>query len=258
MKNLLLLAIPLLALSCHRQVPSDEGQWIQLFNHEDLDDWQVKFNHYELGTNLNNTFRVEDGLLTVAYDKWDSLSDEFGHLFYNTPFSRYLLRVEYRFTGDQVPGGPDWAFRNNGVMLFCQSPESMARDQEFPVSVEGQLLGGEGNRTTGNVCTPGTNIHIADTLVEQHCTPSTSGFYPGDQWVTIEFHVYGDEAVYHLIDGDTVMAWSKPEIGGGMIPEGYPLAPGTALTGGYIAIQAESAPTQFRKIELLELPDDSR
>ena len=258
MKNFLLLFIPLLALSCHRQAPAGNELWIRLFNHENLDDWQVKFNHYDLGVNLNNTFRVEDGLLTVDYDGWDSIDDEFGHLFYKTPFSSYILRVEYRFFGEQVPGGPSWAFRNNGVMLFCQSPETMGKDQAFPVSVEGQLLGGEGDRTTGNVCTPGTNIYIGDSLVEEHCTPSTSETYPGDQWVTIEFHVYGDKAVYHIIDGDTVMAWSRPEIGGGMLPEGYPLTPGTILTGGYIALQAESAPTQFRKVELLELTEGDR
>ena len=258
MRVLPLVLILLLAISCKKKPQTEESQWIQLFNGKDLVDWQPKFNHYELGHNLNNTFRVEDGLMTVSYDEWDSISDEFGHIFYRDMFSHYILRVEYRFTGEQVPGGPGWAFRNNGAMLHCQSPESMLVDQDFPVSIEGQLLGGEGERTTGNLCTPGMNVYIADTLVEQHCINSTSRLYPGDQWVTIEFHVYGDEAIYHIMEGDTVMAYSKPQVGGNGVPEGYHLMPGTLVGEGYISFQAESHPTQFRKIELLDLSDEYR
>lgn len=254
MRNSILLMALILLSSCQQKDRSRQnGEWIQLFNGRDLADWTIKFAGYELNNNLHNTFRVEDGLLKVCYDEWDSINGEFGHIFYKDKFSRYILRVEYRFVGEQVAGGQEWAFRNNGAMLHCQSPESMLIDQGFPVSIEGQLLGGEGNRTTGNLCTPGLNVYIADTLVEEHCISSTSGYYPGDQWVTIEFHVFGDEAIYHIIEGDTVMAYSRPHVGGGGIPEGYPLPPGTPVSEGYIAFQAESHPTEFRKIELMDL-----
>jgi len=258
MKTYPLVFILLIALSCKQQPKSEESEWIQLFNGKDLVDWTPKFNHYQSGHNLNNTFRVEDGLMTVSYDEWDSISDEFGHIFYKDKFSHYILRVEYRFIGEQVPGGPGWAFRNNGAMLHCQSPESMMVDQAFPVSIEGQLLGGEWERTTGNLCTPGTNVYIADTLVEQHCISSTSELYPGDQWVTIEFHVFGDEAIYHIIEGDTVMSYSKAQVGGGNAPDEYHLPEGTPVSDGYISFQAESHPTQFRKIELLDLSAEYR
>ncbi len=117
-----------------------------------------------------------------------SSSGKFGHLFYKTPFSHYRLRIEYRFVGDQCPGGPSWAFRNSGVMIHGQPPESMRKDQEFPVSIEVQFLGGNGRdkRPTANVCTPGTNIVMGGKLITQHCTDSKAKTYHGDQWVTVE------------------------------------------------------------------------
>jgi hypothetical protein len=129
-----------------------EENWIQLWNGKDLNDWQIKFRGYELGYNLNNTFRVEDGLLRVRYDDWEGWDNQFGHIFYNGEFSHYRLRVEYRFVDEQVKGGPGWAFRNNGLMLHGQSAESMELDQDFPVSIEVQLLGGNGTdeRSTMN------------------------------------------------------------------------------------------------------------
>ena len=140
-------------------------------------------------------------------------------------------------------------------MFHCQSPESILRDQDFPVSIEAQLLGGDGaaERPTMNVCTPGTNIVIDTTLVTQHCTNSRSKTFHGDVWVTAELVVYGDSIIHHIVNGDTVLTYSKPQIGGGNKPEGYPVPDGTLLRAGYISLQAESHPTEFRKVELLDL-----
>lgn len=142
--------------------PADKDGWIQLFNGKDLDGWHAKIAGYDLDDNYGDTFRVEDGVLKVAYDKdkYEKFNGRFGHLIYGTPFSHYLLHVEYRFVGEQMAGGAGWAWRNSGIMVHGQSPESMQKDQDFPVSVEVQLLGGkdQGKRPTANVCTPGTNI----------------------------------------------------------------------------------------------------
>lgn len=237
--------------------PSVENeQWIQLFNGTDLDDWTIKMTGYPINENYLNTFRVEDGLLKVRYDNYETFDGEFGHIYYNTPFSHYKLRVEYKVVGEQVEGGPEWAFRNNGVMFHCQSPESLLLDQQFPVSVEAQLLGAweDGSeRTTGNVCTPGTNIVINGELITQHCVNSTSKTYPANEWVNFELVVYGDSIIHHIVNGDTVLTYSGPQIGGGNGPEGYPVPDGTPVTSGYIALQAESHPFDFRKVELLDL-----
>ena len=123
---------------------SRDGKWVPLFNGQNLDGWTPKIKGFELGDNFGNTFRVEDGVLKVCYDKYTSFDNRFGHLFYKDKFSHYVLRVEYRFVGEQVPGGPGWALRNSSVMIHGQSAESMGKDQSFPVSIEVQLLGGLG------------------------------------------------------------------------------------------------------------------
>jgi hypothetical protein len=232
-----------------------EQEWIQLFNGKDLTGWDIKISGYDLNNNYNNTFRVEDGLLKVCYDEYTEFNGEYGHIFYKDIFSHYILRVEYRFVGEQVPGGEDWAYKNSGVMFHSQSAESMGVDQDFPVCVEAQFLGGsmEGERSTANVCTPGTHIYIDDTLVTDHCINSTSKTYRGEEWVTVELHVYGDSIIHHVIKGDTVLTYTRPIIGGYSLPEGYPLPEGTPVKEGYIALQAESHPVQFRKVELLNL-----
>lgn len=94
-----------------------QSKWRQLFNGKDLTGWKVKITGYELGDNFGNTFRVEDGVLKVGYDKYENFGEKFGHLFFEQPFSNYILRAEYRFVGKQVPGGPGWAVRNSGLML---------------------------------------------------------------------------------------------------------------------------------------------
>jgi hypothetical protein len=238
----------------------DHRDWVQIFNGKDLDDWDIKFAHHPLNENFNNTFRVENGLLEVRYDNWTGFKGEFGHIFYKKPFSYYLVAVEYRFVGEQVTGagpGNAWAIRNNGIMVASQSAESMGLDQDFPISLEVQLLGGlgKGPRTTGNLCTPGTNVVMEGKLVTRHCTNSTSKTYDGDQWVRVEALVLGDSIVKHIVEGDTVMVYEKPQMGGGSANNTKPgvMQPGTLISSGYITLQAETAPIDFRKVEVLDL-----
>ena len=232
--------------------------WVPLFNGRDLDGWTPKFTKSDLGVNLHDTFRVENGLLRVRYDKWTAFNGEFGHLFYKTPFSYYRLVAEYRFVDQQLTGGPGWAQRNNGLMLHAPDPKTMLRDQDFPISIEVQLLGGLGDgkpRTTANLCTPGTHVVMKGELFTPHCVNSTSQTYDGDQWVRVEVEVHGDERIRHIVDGRVVLEYGKPQIGGGSVSPVDPAVKvdGTPLTGGHIAIQAETGPTDFRKIELLNL-----
>ncbi|MDR1861165.1 MAG: DUF1080 domain-containing protein [Bacteroidales bacterium] len=252
-KRLICIALAMLTGACAEKHES----WIQLFNGKDLNDWTPKFAKHPVGENYNNTFRVEDGILKVSYDDWDEFDGEYGHLFYKTPYSHYRLRVEYRFVGEQVKGGAGWAFRNNGLMLHGQTPETMELNQAFPTSVEVQLLGGTGTgkRPTMNVCTPGTNIVLNGELQLDHCFSSTSKTHYGDEWVTAEVEVHGDSIIKHIIDGEVVMQYSQPQLDE-RDPSYATLLPANGdklLRSGTISIQAESAPTEFRKIELLDL-----
>ncbi|SFW13823.1 protein of unknown function [Sinomicrobium oceani] len=232
-------------------------EWISLFNGKDLDDWKIKISKHELGDNYANTFRVEDGLLKVSYDGYEDFDQQYGHIFYDKPFSEYLLRVEYRFTGEQAPGGEGWAWRNSGAMLHGQSPESMGKDQDFPISIEAQILGGDGSnsRPTGNLCTPGTHVVIADTLYTDHCLNSSSKTYHGDQWVRMDMLVLGDSIIHHIVEKDTVLTYYKPQFGGGSVSNFDPAVKkdGELLSEGYISLQSESHPIEFRKVDLLDL-----
>ncbi len=236
---------------------ADRREWIQLFNGRDLDGWVPKIKGYALGENYADTFRVEGGVLKAAYDKYTTFDERFGHLFYKQKFSHYILAAEYRFVGEQAAGGPEWAIRNNGLMLHSQAPETMGKDQDFPISIEAQLLGGaaSGERPTMNVCTPGTEIFQNGVMVKGHCKNSTSATYRGDQWVRVEVEVLGSEHIRHIIDGRTVLEYDSPQIGGGNVINFNPAVKidGKPLSEGYIAIQGESHPTEFRKIELLNL-----
>lgn len=246
--------------ACQNQSSKKEKGWIQLFNGKDLDGWDIKFAGNELNDNYKNTFRVEDGLLKVCYNEYENFDNKFGHLFYKTNYSHYKMRVEYRFVGEQCPGGPGWAFRNNGIMIHGQKAETMELNQDFPTSIEVQLLGGNGmdERSTLNLCTPGTNVVIDGILRQEHCMSSSSKTYHGDQWVIAELEVYGDSLIRHIVDGQVVMEYSQPQLDERdasfqklLPPDGNKL-----LKGGSISIQAESHPTEFRKIELLNLGDD--
>ncbi len=234
----------------------DTGKWIPIFNGKNLDGWTPKIRGYELGENFGNTFRVEDGVLKVDYEAYDTFDNRFGHLFYKNSYSHYRIRVEYRFVGEQVPGGEGWAVRNSGIMVHGQKPETMKKDQSFPVSIEIQLLGGSGTgkRTTANLCTPGTHVVMGDKLVKRHCINSKSETYHGDQWVTVEVEVRGNDVIHHIIDGKTVLSYTKPQLDDGddnakpLIRDGNLM-----LDGGSISLQSESHPVEFRKVELLPL-----
>lgn len=241
-------------------IPQQEagGEWISLFNGRDLEGWTPKITGSPPGVDALGTFRVEDGLLTVGYEGYGTFGDRFGHLFYRTPFSHYVLRVEYRFVGEQTPGGPGWAWRNSGVMFHAQSPESMGVDQDFPISLEAQFLGGDGTnpRPTANLCTPGTHVTVGGALVEAHCVPAQAPTFHGDQWVTVDLVVRGDGLIRHVVAGDTVLAYGHPVVGGGAVNGFEPGAKvdGTPLSGGYIALQSESHPVQFRRVWIRPLP----
>ncbi len=231
-----------------------EKEWIQLFNRENLKDWIVKIKGYPLNENVHSTFRVENGVLKVSYDGYENFNGSYGHIFYKKPFSSYKLRLQYRFIGNQINGGEGWAEKNSGVMVHSQSPESMEINQDFPVSIEVQLLGGlkEGEaRPTANLCTPGTYVIMNNKLVTTHCIDSSSKTFYDEQWVNLEVLVIQDSIITHKINGKEVLSYSKPQIGGDY--NTMKKREGELLKEGYISLQSESHPIEFRNIELLEL-----
>lgn len=262
----LALGIAAAALPAQTQEPApvadapkvDAEGFISLFNGKDLTGWTPKIRGYELGVNHGNTFRVHEGAIQVGYEAYEDFGAQFGHLFHETEWSSYVLRLEYRFLGEQVKGGAGWALRNSGIMVHGQSPASMRLDQDFPVSIEVQLLGGDGKnpRTTGNLCTPGTNVVMKEKLEQRHCISSTSKTFHGEQWVTCEVEVRGGDVIRHRINGELVLEYQEPQLDprDGDAKKIIEARGGEKrLSGGSISLQSESHPVEFRNIRIKPL-----
>lgn len=268
------LSLPILLLltitfnACSQKNNADKEDWVSLFNGKDLTGWDIKIAGYEVNDNYKNTFIVQDSMIRVNYMEYDTFTTQYGHMYYNKPYSHYKIRMQYRFTGNQVPGGASWNVRNSGIMLHSQSAASLGLDQDFPISLEMQYLGGlgKGDRTTGNLCTPGTIVDINGQLDMAHCINSNSKTYNGDQWVTAEAIMLGDSIAHFMIEGETVLTFTNSRIGGGYVGKNHNFKDGkvaneeewlkkdnTPLSSGYIALQAESHPIDFKNIEILEL-----
>ena len=246
-------------------------EWVSLFNGKDLNGWNIKIANHSLNDNFNNTFQVQDSMIRVVYDEYEDFDDKYGHMYYKTPYSYYKLRFDYRFLEEQTSGGENWNVRNSGVMIHSQSAKSNAFEQHFPVSLEIQLLGGlnKGERTTANLCTPGTAVYFNDKLDYTHCITSESKTYNGDQWVHIEAIILGNESILHIVENDTVLKYARPEIDSSFLSKDYKGIDwdnfgvtnkkiwldkaGKPIGEGYIALQAESHPIDFKNIELLDL-----
>lgn len=230
-------------------------KWRSLFNGKDLDGWQVKIAGYPQGENFGNTFRVEEGILKTRYNAYDSFNNRFGALYYKKKFSKYRLRIEYRFTGELTPGAPSWGFRDGGIQYHCQSPESLSVDQPFPVCLEYNLHGGNGKdeRPTGEICASGTYVSINGVRNKSYCTPPTvKRTFHGDQWVILEIEVRGD-SIRHFVNGEEILHFEDPRYN----PD-HPVGKTFIVNGddkvkeGYISLQSNSHPMDFRKIEIME------
>ncbi|PKK35621.1 hypothetical protein BWI96_16100 [Siphonobacter sp. SORGH_AS_0500] len=255
MKRFLVGLFLLLAL---QSTQAQQKKWVPLFNGKDIKDWIVKIHHHDVGVNYGNTFRVEDGVIKVRYDQYDKFNEQYGHLYYKTPFSHYHLVVEYRFVDPWRKDAPSYTELNSGVMFHSQDPRTMPKEQDWPISIEMQFLAGLGDgkaRPTGNMCSPGTNIVYKGKLDTRHCIDSDSKTYGKDEWVRAELIVLGDSLIQHIINGKVVLEYSKPQIGGDVANRYDPKQKidGKILSSGFIALQSEGQPIDFRKVEIMDL-----
>ena len=231
-------------------------EWTSMFNGQDLDGWIIKINKHEINDNFGNTFRVQDSILSVRYGAYgDDFDDQFGAIFFEKSMSEYRLKLEYRFVGETAPGAPEWGFRDSGVQFHSQAPVSMKINQPFPVCLEYNLHGGNGTdeRPTGEICASGTTVQIDGKANELFCTPPIiQRTFHGDQWVMLELDVK-DGVIRHFVNGEEILTYSNPEydaeheLGKTFIQDGN-----SELNGGYIALQSNSHPIDFRRIMVKE------
>ncbi len=239
-----------------------EAAWRPLFDGRTLDGWTPKISGYPAGENYQQTFVVQDGAIVVSYAGYDQFKGRFGHLFYKTPFKAYRLRLMYKVLDPSLPDTPAWARGNSGVMFHSQSAESMTLAQPFPISVEFQILGrdGEGPRPTGAVCTPGVSITFDGVRAKEHCTsPANGPTIPNGTWTKLELDVLPNGEVFQKINGVVVQHYGGLELDPNdrfaAVAKDYMSARSgsLALTEGYIALQSEGHPIEFKDIEIQDL-----
>jgi hypothetical protein len=254
MRCLVIYFILISALGHSQSVFSSDQEWISIFDGESLEGWTPKLRGEAYGSDSLQTFVIRDSAITVDYRNYEGFNDKFGHLFYKTEFSSYRLTFLYRFIGEQIHDGPGWAYKNSGIMFHCEPPSGMARNQDFPISLEAQLLGADPekpiDRSTMNLCTPGTHVFVKGDLTKQHCLNSSSQSYRDDQWIRAELVVYPDGRIEHFVEGKKVMSYSEPILGGPFEynTEKWSSLDGSELRTGFLALQSESHPVQFKSI----------
>ena len=243
----------LFMISCE----SEEDNWVSLFDGESLDGWEIKIAGFGLNDNYNDTFGIGDGTLKVSYDNYDSFDKEFGHIFYTKKkFKNYHLKIDYKFYGEHIRN-ESWSFKNSGVMLHSEHPNQMFIDQGFPVSIEAQFLGGsgKGERPTLNMCSPGTEVDIDGQQASLHCVNSKSKTFHEDNWVSVDLIVYSDSIVHQVIGKDTVISYSNIKYGGEYLSDNFLNKIGEPLKEGYISLQSEGHPIEFKNIRIKEIFD---
>lgn len=256
--------IPLLLLliSCNENtstttsVEESFDEWTTIFNGKDLEGWTPKIHRHETGENYAETFRVNNGMLEVNYDGYDKFENRYGHLFYEKTYSSFHLTWEYKFTDQWMEDAPSYTYRNSGVMFHSQDPYTIKKDQDWPISVEFQMLAEAETgkkRPTGAVCTPGTEVVFQGQLDERHCIDSSADTFHWDEWVKADLIVYGDSLIIHLINGDTVLQYTQPRIGSSGVVNNYDpkiKQDGQPLKTGYISLQGEGQGVLFKDIRI--------
>ena len=253
-KPLSLIILPLFLFSFVSK-NADDGKWKSLFNGKDLKGWTMKISGCEPGENFRNTFRVENGILIVRYDQYGNFDNRFGALYYDKTFSNYRLKVEYRFVGETAPGAPSWGYRDSGVQYHGQSPGSMGLKQSFPVCLEYNLHGGNGTdeRPVGEICANGMSVEINGKQNETYCTaPTVKRTFHGDQWVTLEIEIK-DGKIKHFVNGEEILQFENPRYNPKHeVAKNFIKGNNDVVDSGYISLQSNSHPVDFRKIEIME------
>ena len=217
---ILLLLLATVSFSC-----ASQSETTELFNGEDLSGWHADVPAMDDDPSVESPFVVRDGLLV-------SLGEPRGHLITDETYEDYRLEVEYRFAGE--PG-------NCGVLVHASTPRALY--DMFPQSIEVQMM----HENAGDFWCIVEDIHVPD-MEERRGPPEEWGIREGEkrrilnltdgsenppgEWNTMTIEAV-DDAIKVWVNGDLVNYGTD-----------------ATATEGQIAIQAEGAEVEFRKIEL--------
>ena len=184
------------------------------------------------------------------YPNGNDFEGRCGLLYYDKYLTDYRVRLTYRFREPQAKNPVGWGKNNTGLMIFGIDPRTVTGDPEFPPLIEIQLLGtpSAGGSKNANLCQPG-GMKVAklfdQAINDNSCHDSQSGTAPpAADWVTVEaeVHVTGETKVFQY-----------PNMTEPVLRISGPTYNGQPVLGGYLAIQSESQPIEFKDIELKEL-----
>ena len=224
---ILFFVLSFLMFSCKSQDSKATGSY-SLFNGKDLAGWHVDVPDMDGNPNTKNPFIVRDGMLV-------SLGNPQGHIITDAEYQNYKLDVEYRFAGE--PG-------NCGVLVHASTPRALY--EMFPQSIEVQMM----HENAGDFWCIVEDVEVPD--MESRRGPKENwGITEGKERriknLTNDSENPLGEWNNMVIEcrGDTIKVW----VNGDLVNEGFNLT----AKKGHIALQAEGAEVEFRKVELTHL-----
>lgn len=201
---------------------------IPLFNGKDLTGWTMDVPELDSNPNARIPFIVRDSKLV-------SLGTPGGHLITKAEFENYRLDIEYRFAAS--PG-------NCGVLVHASRLRRLY--DMFPQSIEVQMM----HRNAGDFWCIGEDIEVPD--MEKRRGPKERWGVDGDRNRRIENLTDNSEkplgewnTMTIECRGNTVKVW----VNGDLVNDGK----NATARKGKIALQAEGAEVEFRKVELTKL-----
>lgn len=225
--NLLLLSILFMGVSCST---SKKQETVSLFDGETLKGWHIDVPAMDQNPDTINPFLVRESKLVT-------LGDPRGHIITDSTFENYRLEVEYRFPNE--PG-------NCGVLVHASTPRALYN--MFPQSIEVQM--------------EHTNAGDFWCIVEDITVPNMEERRgPEEEWGITEGKA---RRIKKLADGaekplgewnnmiiecvvDEVKVW----VNNVLVNHGY----NSTTRNGQIALQAEGAEVEFRKIEITPIDE---
>lgn len=204
------------------------AQTVSLFNGKDLSGWHIDVPDMDNNPEAINPFIVRDGNLV-------SLGNPQGHLITDKTYENYILEVEYRFTGE--PG-------NCGVLVHASTPRVLY--DMFPKSIEVQMQSGD----AGDFWCIGENIKV-DNMVERRGPKESWGVTEGKKRRIKNLTENSEKPLGEWnemkieVKGNQIQVW----VNGELVNQGYD----ATAQKGQIAVQAEGAEVEFRKLDLTKL-----
>ena len=204
---------------------------IQLFNGKDLTGWRPDVPNKDTDPGAPDSFIVRDGMLV-------SLGTPRGHLLTQSAYRNYRLEVEYRF-----PGKPG----NCGVLVHASTLRALSK--MFPQSIEVQM-----NHThAGDFWCIHENIEVPD--METRRPRKEGQKYGGTEGDARRILNLTDNSEKPLGEWTTMIAEARDRtvtvwVNGDLVNEGF----NSTADRGRLAIQAEGAEVEFRRVQIGPLP----